>query len=142
MQAAKAEPALVTTVLDTHVLVWLVEGGKRLSPAQRRMIGRANPENPLRVSDISLWEIALLHARGRIRLGLPLRDWLEGAVAPEWVRREGISPAIAADVALLPAGVPDDPADRIILSTARVLGATLLTRDGSMVDAAVVPTIE
>lgn len=132
----------VIALLDTHVFVWWVAGGKRLSPAQRRVIARATAEEPLRVSDISLWEVALLSSRGRIKLGLPLRDWLEGSVAPEWVQRVGISPAVAADATLLPAGVPEDPADRIILATARVLGATLLTRDQAMIDAAVVPVLE
>jgi PIN domain nuclease of toxin-antitoxin system len=132
----------VIALLDTHVLVWWIEGGKRLSRRQRQVISRASAAEPLLVSDITLWEVAMLHSHGRIKLGLPLRDWLEGAVAPEWVRRMGISPAIAADVTLLPAGAPNDPADRIILATARVLGATLLTRDSSMIDAEVVPTIE
>jgi PIN domain nuclease of toxin-antitoxin system len=58
------------------------------------------------------------------------------------VQRVGISPAIAADVTVLPVGAPDDPADRIILATARVLGATLLTRDARMIDAGVVATVE
>ena len=128
-------------LLDTHMLIWWVQGGKRLSADQRRIIARASASEPLRVSDISLWEVAVLAVRGRIKLRLPLRDWLEGAVAPEWVRREGISPAIAADATLLPTDAPDDPADRIILATARVLGATLLTRDTAMIDSAVVPTL-
>jgi len=95
----------------------------------------------LLVSDISLWEIATLHALGRIRLALPLRDWLERAVAPPLVQLCGISPAVASEVAALPATFHRDPADRIIVATARVMGATLLTSDRRITRSKVVPTV-
>ena len=93
------------------------------------------------MSDISLWEVAMLHSLDRIRLALPLREWLSKAVAPPLVRRQGISPAIATEVAALPDSFHGDPADRIILATARVLGATLLTQDQRIVDAGLVDTL-
>jgi len=113
-------------LLDTHVLLeWLGESPK-LSAAQRRIVETANGDNPLHVSDISLWEIATLSELGRIRLGRPLREWLEAAVAPPLVQRVGISPAIAAEVAALPASFHRYPADRSLVASARVLGATLV----------------
>ena len=128
-------------LLDTHVLLeWLGESPK-LSAAQRRIVETANGDNPLHVSDISLWEIATLSELGRIRLGRPLREWLEAAVAPPLVQRVGISPAIAAEVAALPASFHRDPADRILVASARVLGATLLTRDRRIRRGAIVPTV-
>jgi PIN domain nuclease of toxin-antitoxin system len=105
------------------------------------VIRNASAERPLWISDITLWEIATLFRLGRIRLDLPLRDWLESAAAPPLVRRIGISPAIAAEVAVLPDDFPRDPADRIIVSTARTLGATLLTQDERILEANLVPTI-
>jgi PIN domain nuclease of toxin-antitoxin system len=72
---------------------------------------------------------------------MPVRDWLEAATAPPLVRRLGISPAVAAEVASLPETFHRDPADRIIVASARVLGATLLTQDRRIVDAAIVPTL-
>jgi PIN domain nuclease of toxin-antitoxin system len=131
----------VSFLLDTHVLLRWFEGGGRRSVAHRRAIDRANARRPLWVSDITLWEIATLHALGRIRLRLPLREWLDRATAPPLVARCGISPAVAAEVASLPASFPYDPADRIIVATARVLGATLLTSDARIIDAEVVPTL-
>jgi PIN domain nuclease of toxin-antitoxin system len=107
----------------------------------KRAISAAGPDNPLLVSDISLWEIATLHELGRIRIALPLREWLERATAPPLVRLVGISPAIAAELASLPPEFHRDPADRIIVSTARVLGATLLTRDRRIIDSQLVPTL-
>ena len=96
---------------------------------------------PLLVSDISIWEVATLHSSGRIRLSLPLREWLDKAVAPPLGRRHGISPAIAAELARLPDSFHRDPADRILVATARVLGATLLTQDPRIVEAALVETL-
>jgi PIN domain nuclease of toxin-antitoxin system len=128
-------------LLDTHVLLGWLAGGKRLSTAQRRVLGRAAPDRPLWISDISLWEIATLSELGRIRLRLPLRDWLERAIAPPLVERHGITPAVAAEVAVLPKTFHRDPADRILVATARVLGATLLTGDERLQSCGLVPTL-
>jgi len=77
----------------------------------------------------------------RIQLAMPLREWLEKAVAPPLVRRHGISPAIAAEVAALPDSFHRDPADRILVATARILGATLLTQDRHITESGLVETL-
>lgn len=128
-------------LLDTHVLIWWLNDRSRLSPAQQKVVDSAAPESPLLVSDISLWEVATLRSLGRIRFSLPLREWLDKASAPPLVRRQGISPAIVAELAALPDSFHRDPADRILVATARVLGATLLTKDRRIVDAALVETL-
>lgn len=129
------------TLLDTHVLLYWLGGDTRLSAAQGSLIHEGTAEEPLLVSEITLWEIATLYDLRRIRLRLPLRDWLEAATAPPLVRRVGITPAVAAEVAALPASFHRDPADRIIVATARVLAATLLTQDRRLIDSQLVPTI-
>ena len=83
----------------------------------------------------------MLHSLGRIRLLIPLREWLDKAVAPPLVQRYGISPAIAAELAALPASFHRDPADRVLVATARVLGVRLLTQDRRIIDAALVDTV-
>ena len=128
-------------LLDTHVLLWWLDDPARLSAAQREVVLSADIESPLLVSDISLWEVATLHSLGRIRLATPLREWLDNAVAPPLVRRQGISPAVAAEVAALPDSFHGDPADRILVATARVLGVTLLTQDRRIVDADLADTL-
>jgi PIN domain nuclease of toxin-antitoxin system len=131
----------VRFLLDTHVWWWWVTGERGLSAAQKRALATASPDAPLEVSDVSLWEVATLVSLGRVAITVPLRDWLEAAAAPPLVQRRGISPAIAAEVVSLPDTFHRDPADRIIVATARVHDATLLTRDRRIIDAKLVPTI-
>ena len=128
-------------LLDTHILIWWLARSPRLSDAQRHVLEDANPDNPLWVSEITLWEIATLHQLGKISLRTPLRDWLEKATAPPLVRRLGISPAIAAEVAALPDDFHRDPADRILVASARVFSATLLTRDRRIIHSGLIPTL-
>jgi len=122
----------VKYLLDTHVLLWWLGDSQRLLPPQRSMLDAVDADSPVLVSDITLWEIAMLTTRGRIHLRLPLREWLEAAVAPPLVQRTGITPAIASEIAALPESFPRDPADRILAATARVLGAVLVTCDGGI----------
>jgi len=131
----------VKALLDTHILVWWLERSSRLSRRQMRVLQSAREDQPLWVSDISLWEIANLSRLGRLRLQLPVRDFLESAVAPPLVQCLRITAAVAAEVASLPE-FSRDPADRIIVASARVLGATLLTHDQRIVDSGLVPTLE
>ncbi len=131
----------MNALLDTHILLWWHGDRDRLSRGQQQVIADADADAPLLVSDISLWEVAMLHGLGRIRLSIPLREWLEKAVAPPLVQRHGISPAVAAELASLPESFHRDPADRILVATARVFGATLLTRDRRIVEAALVDTL-
>lgn len=128
-------------LLDTHVLLWWLSNPSRLSRSQRTALETVDSEHAAIVSGISLWEIAMLDSLGRIELSLPLRDWLDKATAPPLVRIQGITPPIAAEVARLPDSVPGDPADRLILATARVLGCRLVTSDAALRRAKVVPTI-
>lgn len=131
----------MTVLLDTHVLIYWFSQDRRLSQVQLDIIEQAGPEKPLWISGISLWEIATLHSLGRIKLQLPLRDWLEAASAPPLVQRLEISPAVAAAVAALPDSFHRDPADRLIVASTQVLGATLLTHDQRIIAAGLVPTI-
>ena len=68
-------------LLDTHILLYWLGPASNLSRAQWQVIEQAGPEEPLWVSEITLWEIATLHSLNRIDLRLPLRDWLEKATA-------------------------------------------------------------
>jgi len=126
---------------DTHVILWWAHGDRRLPKSHARVFQRARADSPVLVSDISLWEIAMLVEQERVRLDRPLRDWLETATAAPLVQRVGVAPAVAAETARLPSTFHRDPADRILVATARVHGATLLTVDQRIIGAAIVPTL-
>jgi len=128
-------------LLDTHILLWWFSASSRLSSAQEGVLRGVTEDEPLWVSDITLWEIATLSSLGRIKLHLPLRDWLEQATSPPLVQRMPITPAVAAEVAALPDSFHRDPADRIIVASARVLGATLLTQDDRIIKSDLVPVL-
>jgi PIN domain nuclease of toxin-antitoxin system len=124
-------------LLDTHVWLWLVAGSPELSKQARQTVDRAAAAGTLRIAAISLWEIALLASHGRIVLGKSISLWLEEALAEPGPSIEPLSPQIAIESYALPDVFHPDPADRMIVATARVIGATLLTRDRQILDYAV-----
>jgi PIN domain nuclease of toxin-antitoxin system len=128
-------------LLDTHVWWWWINGDGRLSRPQQRALKKVSPTNPALVCDISLWEISCLVSLGRLSVRVPLREWLEHASAEPLVRRCGISPAVAAEVAELPETLHRDPADRLLIATARVFEATLLTQDDRIIGSGLATTL-
>lgn len=129
-------------ILDTHIFISWAEGRyESFSKDQTRILKAASPSHPLQISEISLWEVANLVSLRKISLNRPIRDWLEAAAAPPLVERIGISPAIATEVATLPDFFHRDPADRIIIATARVFGAAILTSDSLIINSKIVPCV-
>jgi PIN domain nuclease of toxin-antitoxin system len=116
-------------VLDTHVWIWWVHGDDRLPPERVRTI-REHEGTGLGVSAISCWEVAKLVEYGRLELPCPVADWLDQALAYPGVRLLDLSPRIAVESTRLPGGFHRDPADQIIVATARTLDVPLLTLDG------------
>lgn len=84
---------------------------------------------PLLVSAVSVWEVSLLVAKGRIALGMELGPWLASGLRPPGYQAVALSAAAAQDSALLPGELHADPADRFLVATARELQATLVTAD-------------
>jgi PIN domain nuclease of toxin-antitoxin system len=102
--------------------------------AARNAIERAAAAGALRIAAISLWEIALLAARGRIVLGKSVGLWLDEALADPGPAIDPLSPRVAVEAWSLPEAFHRDPADRLIVATARVVNATLMTRDRRILD--------
>jgi PIN domain nuclease of toxin-antitoxin system len=121
-------------LLDTHVWLWLVAGSPDLSTEARHSIDGAAAAGTLRIAAISLWEIALLASRGRIVLGKSISLWLEEALADPGPAIDPLSPQIAIESHALPDDFHRDPADRMIVATARVTSAVLMTRDQQILD--------
>ncbi|MEQ1862463.1 MAG: type II toxin-antitoxin system VapC family toxin [Chthoniobacteraceae bacterium] len=118
-------------VVDTHVWVWWVHGDPTLSAANRALLDSAE-ETGIGVSAISCWEVAKLVERGRLTLPCPVFDWLQQALAYPGVRLIDLSPRICVESTRLPGEFHRDPADQIIVATARVLNAPLVTVDGKI----------
>lgn len=98
---------------------------------QRRKLVSASlpPENRPVVSGISLWEFATLVEIGRVEIEGSVTDWLRIAASPATVKIQSITPAIVAEMNRLPAKFHRDPADRLIVATARFLKLPLATKD-------------
>ncbi len=126
--------ALMRILLDTHILIWLLEDSERISEAVHVQIQQAADEDSLYVAAITPWEIAMLVASGRLRLGQDVAEWLEAALSLPGIRLESLSPAIAVASTRLPWQVHPDPADRMVLATARHLDATLITSDQKILE--------
>lgn len=115
-------------VLDTHVLIYDALTPARLSARARKAIALAFAERKLACCDISLWEIAMLIARGRLDPAMDARQFLDDVIAAGHIR---VLP-ITAEIAVLSQSdmfSHGDPADRLIAATARLHRAPLVTSD-------------
>lgn len=121
-------------VLDTHIWIDVAFGRGRFAPRMRRKLDRAAAAGTLHVAAITCWEIAMLARAGKLRVRGPVLGWLEEALELTRTTVASLAPAIAVDAVELPSWDHGDPADRIIVATARHLGAALVTRDGNMLE--------
>jgi PIN domain nuclease of toxin-antitoxin system len=115
-------------VLDTHVWIWWVHGDDQLTQAQIDAI-EANEMDVIGVSAISCWEVAKLVERGRLELPCPLPEWFEQALSYPGIQLLPLTPEVAVESTQLPGEFHRDPADQIIVATARLHSCPLVTSD-------------
>lgn len=133
----------MAVVLDTHALIWLVDGREGVfSPAMLVRIEQAARRTEVLVPAIVFWEVAMLDARGRIQLSQPCTVWCEQVQARPGIRIVPPTPAISIDGTRLPGNFHGDPADRMIVATARAENATVLTNDRKILDYAATGTVK
>lgn len=114
-------------LLDTHVWIWLTTGSvDNLSDSSLIAIEAARR---LGVSAISIWEIGMLEAKGRIQLQSNCLDWVRNALKAPKVSLLPLTPEIAVESSRLPGNIHGDPSDRILAATSRLEGASLVTKD-------------
>lgn len=127
-------------LLDTHIWVWWVHGSDRLSPEKLKWLGE-QAEEGLAISTISCWEIAKLVEYGRLHLSDPLEEWLNIALVYPGLHSIELTPRIVVESTQLPGEFHRDPADQIIVATARVYDYPLLTVDQNILEYAHVKTL-
>lgn len=126
-------------LLDTHIWVWWADNSAQLRAHHKREILN-HASTGIGVSAFSMWEVAMLEAKGRLTLSQPLGVWLRQALALPGVRLMPLTPEVAVESANLPGDFHRDPADQIIVATARIEGALLLTEDAKILAYAHVQT--
>ena len=115
-------------LLDTHIGIWLADENERLTKRHRQII-EYHRDSGLGVSVISCLEVAKLVEYGRLKLACPVDEWIEAAITLPGVRLLELTPRIAIASTRLPGDFHQDPADQIIVATARVYHLKLLTVD-------------
>jgi PIN domain nuclease of toxin-antitoxin system len=121
-------------VLDTHIWIWLMCGDTRLLPAEVSIIESAAQVGDLFVPAISVWEVGMLSKKNRISLSLPCTQWVREALNRSGTQLVPLSPEIALESSFLPGDFHGDPADRIVVATARVLEGELITHDRKIIE--------
>ena len=120
----------MAVLLDTHVWAWWSLGDSRLPGRERDALDRLASRRELRLCAISLWEAQMAAAKGRLRLQDPFEAWLRAAASPEVVEIVPLEVRVALALNGLPPSLPNDPADRLIVATARAHALPLATHDG------------
>jgi len=119
----------VSVLLDTHVWLWWLLGQPDLPRREREALDEEAERDPPLISAISLWEAQMLHAKQRLKLSMPFGRWLREAAAPDIVKIAPLDVEVVLAVDALPERFHGDPADRLIVATARALDVALATHD-------------
>lgn len=122
----------MSALLDTHVWVWWLTPESPLTRAERSALDTAAAKRQLFVSPISLWEAQVLHAKGRLELPLPFPEWISSAADTEVVQLVPLDLAVILALNALPDSFHGDPADRLIVATARAHALPLATHDAAI----------
>ncbi len=129
-------------VIDTHVLVWWVSSSDALSTAAAKAIKKTLTKNDeIIISSISAWEISMLIENGRLVLSMDVESWLDAASQIDGIPSVPVDNEIGIKSTMLPGEFHKDPADRIIVATARKLAVPLVTADEKIINYEHVKTV-
>ncbi|MFA6009100.1 MAG: type II toxin-antitoxin system VapC family toxin [Desulfobacteraceae bacterium] len=127
-------------ILDTHVWWWALSEPERLSDNAKNAILTTRPGERA-ICSISIWEMAMMISRGRVKIDLSPDEWMDYAVKRTGLQLLELSGEIALESCRLPDDFHKDPADRIIAATTRIHKAILVTRDQKLMDSPHVETL-
>ena len=127
--------------LDTHIIIWNAIKPEKLSKKAIKAINLANKTDGIIISDISLWEIAMLISKKRLEIEIPYLDFINLVMVSNSFRINGITPEIAELSSMFSSEINLDPADRIISATSVLSNAPLVTADSNLIKSKAVKTI-
>ena len=122
----------MSVLLDTHVWVWWLTPQSPLSRREREALDSLAARRELNLSAISLWEAQMLHAKGRLDIPFAFADWLEQAADERVLTVLPLDTAVILALDSLPRSFHGDPADRLIVTTARARRLPLATHDAAI----------
>jgi len=120
-------------LLDTHTWIWSHSATKLLSDTVKKLIKKTITDQRA-IASISIWEFAMMVVKGRINVKIDPKLWLDNAIKNTGLKVIELSPEIALESCNLPGDFHKDPADQIIVATARINNLTLLTKDRKILD--------
>jgi len=129
----------LSVLLDTHVWVWWLTPRSPLSRRERDALDSLAAQRELRLPAISLWEAQMLHDKGRLDIPLAFADWIEQAADERVISVLPLDTAVILALDSLPRSFHGDPADRLIVATARSRRIPLATHDAAIRRSRVVP---
>ena len=129
----------MSVLLDTHVWVWWLTPRSPLPRRERDALDALAARRELNLSAISLWEAQMLHAKGRLEIAPAFADWLEQAADERMLTLLPLDSAVILELDALPRSFHGDPADRLIVATARSRRMPLATHDAAIRRSRVVP---
>jgi PIN domain nuclease of toxin-antitoxin system len=122
----------LSVLLDTHIWVWWLTPGSPLSRAERDALDAIAGRRELFLPAISLWEVQVLHAKRRFKPPLPFAEWLARAADDRVISVLPLGAEVIFALDALPASFHGDPADRLIVATARAHAMLLATHDAAI----------
>ncbi|MBE9519510.1 MAG: type II toxin-antitoxin system VapC family toxin [Proteobacteria bacterium] len=120
-------------LLDTHTWIWSHSATKLLSDNVKNLIKKTQTDQRT-IASISIWEFAMMVTKGRINVKIDPKRWLNNAIGNSGLRVIELTPEIAMESCNLPGSFHKDPADQIIVATARTHNLTLLTKDRKIIE--------
>ena len=121
-------------LLDTCAIIWIALRQPIKDHARAAMNASFAADERVRVSPISAWELGLLASKGRLASVVSPKDIFDDVVTNPGIKIEGLSPDVLIASSFLPGTLHRDPADRILVATARAFDLTIVTRDRAILD--------
>jgi PIN domain nuclease of toxin-antitoxin system len=128
-------------LLDTHAWIWWVSNPEKLSIPAKTEIGRAVENSEILISSISALEVAMLVHKERLKLTMEVSEWIARSERLSFLRFIPLDNKIAVKSVNLPGDLHRDPADRIIIATAKITDIPVVTKDEKISDYPYIETI-